>query len=218
MSQIDENIKRINCEIPEGVTLIAVTKHRSIQEIQKAVECGVFDLGENRVQELMEKYEHFDSRIRWHLIGHLQKNKVKYIVGKVHLIHSVDSIALAEEIDRQSRKQELVTDILIQVNVSGEESKFGISPEETESVMDTLSGFRNIRVLGLMTIAPNVDNLEALKQIFTETYQIYDKIKKNEKRYLNIRMNYLSMGMTNDYMTAIESGSNMVRIGTGIFG
>ncbi|SHE27137.1 YggS family pyridoxal phosphate-dependent enzyme [Alkalibacter saccharofermentans] len=217
MSNIKKNIEEIMRKLPDDVLLVAVTKHRSIEEIEKVLEAGIFDLGENRVQEFREKQEVLPQNIRWHIIGHLQKNKVKYVVGKVFLIHSVDSVELARAIDKESKKKELTTDILIQLNVSGEESKFGLDPNQLDQFLEDISALGNIRIKGLMTIAPNTKNIEDLKDIFTTTRAIYDKIKENVNGVTNIEMTYLSMGMTNDFDVAVESGSNMVRIGSGLF-
>ncbi len=217
MSDIKKNIEDIISKLPDDVLLVAVTKHRSIEEIKKVLEEGISDLGENRVQEFREKQEVLPKDIRWHIIGHLQKNKVKYVIGKVFLIHSVDSVELARTIDKESKKKGLMTDILIQLNVSGEESKFGLDPNQLDQFLEDISDLGNIRIKGLMTIAPNTKNIEDLKDIFTTTRAIYDKIKENVNGVTNIEMTFLSMGMTNDFDVAVEAGSNMVRIGSGLF-
>ena len=200
----------------EEVTLIAVSKTKPVSMIEEAYACGCRDFGENKVQELCEKYEVLPKDIRWHLIGHLQRNKVKYIIDKVELIHSVDSIRLAETIDREARKHNLTANILIEVNVAGEESKFGVAPDELDAFTDEIAQFSNIRVLGLMTIAPFVGNAEENRLIFERLRKLsVDIAGKNTH---NITMGVLSMGMTNDYEVAVEEGATMVRVGTGIFG
>ena len=214
---IEKKLDQIMKEIPQNVTLVAVTKHRSIEEIQRVVDYGIKDLGENRVQELLDKYDKIKGDIRWHLIGHLQTNKVKYIIDKVDLIHSVDSVKLAKEINTQAKKHELIMRILIQVNVSMEDSKFGIAVEEVESFLQKISHESNISVAGFMTMAPFTENIEETRHIFRKMREIYDKIKDNQDAFKNVNIETLSMGMTNDCPVAIEEGSNLVRIGRGIF-
>lgn len=214
---IEKNLDQIMKEIPQNVTLVAVTKHRSIEEIQRVVDYGIKDLGENRVQELLDKYDKIKGDIRWHLIGHLQTNKVKYIIDKVDLIHSVDSVKLAKEINTQAKKHGRIMRVLIQVNVSMEDSKFGIEVEEVESFLQQISHESNISVVGFMTMAPFTENIEETRHIFRKMHEIYDKIKDNQDAFKNVNIETLSMGMTNDYPIAIEEGSNLVRIGRGIF-
>ena len=200
----------------EDVTLIAVSKTKPVEVLQEAYDLGVRVFGENKVQELADKYEALPKDIRWHMIGHLQRNKVKYIIDKVELIHSVDSIRLAETIDREARTHNLTANILIEVNVAGEESKFGVAPDELDAFTDEIAQFSNIRVLGLMTIAPFVGNAEENRLIFERLRKLsVDIAGKNTH---NITMGVLSMGMTNDYEVAVEEGATMVRVGTGIFG
>ena len=225
MSDIESNLKMTKAKIAEAakksgreekdITLIAVTKTHSPEEINEAINCGVTDIGENKVQEIVEKYDRVNL-VRWHLIGHLQTNKVKYIIDKVYMIHSVDSVHLMEEIDRQAKKHGIVMKILIQVNISGEETKFGIRPDEIDTMLEAAEGFSNIKVCGLMTILPKVNNSVSLRLHFVNIRRIYIDI--SEKKYNNISMQYLSMGMSGDFETAIEEGSNMVRIGRAIFG
>lgn len=225
MSDIESNLKITKAKIAEAakksgreekdITLIAVTKTHSPEEINEAINCGVTDIGENKVQEIVEKYDRVNP-VRWHLIGHLQTNKVKYIIDKVYKIHSVDSVHLMEEIDRQAKKHGIVMKILIQVNISGEETKFGIRPDEIDTMLEAAEGFSNIKVCGLMTILPKVNNSVSLRLHFVNIRRIYIDI--SEKKYNNISMQYLSMGMSGDFETAIEEGSNMVRIGRAIFG
>ena len=183
--------------------------------INEAIEKGVTDIGENRVQEIMEKYEAV-LPVKWHLIGHLQKNKVKYIIDKVELIHSVDSFELAKEIDKHAKKIDKVQNILLEVNVSGEESKFGIRREEGEELCCRISELENVKIQGLMTIAPFVDDKELLEEVFGGLSQLAEKVR--EKNIPGVSMDELSMGMTNDFSIAIGKGATMVRVGTGIFG
>lgn len=223
---ISENIENIRKNIdaackrsgrdPKDVLLLAVSKTVDVDRIKVAVDCGLNSLGENRVQEIMEKYEPMGENVKWHLIGHLQTNKVKYIIDKVELIHSVESIKLAEEINKQAKKHNLVMDVLVEVNMADEESKFGVKPEETEGFIRELSLMDNIRVRGLMTVAPNVENGEENRVYFRNMKQLLVDI--NAKNINNINMDILSMGMTGDYETAVEEGATIVRVGTGIFG
>lgn len=218
LSEIKENI-RLACEragrSPEEVTLLAVTKTIDADRINEAVSLGVTDLGENRVQEFLSKYELIEGDVRWHIIGHLQSNKVKYIADKVYMIHSVESLSLANEIERQCAKQGKVMNILVEVNVSGEESKSGITPAETEDFIRQVSRLPHIRVKGLMTMAPFEAKTEELHQIFSNLYKI--SVDISSKKLDNVIMECLSMGMTGDYIIAVEENSTIVRIGTGLF-
>lgn len=198
------------------VTLIAVSKTKPVEAILEAYETGCRDFGENKVQELMDKYEVLPKDIRWHMIGHLQRNKVKYIVGKVALIHSVDSFRLAEEISKEAVKKNVIADILVEVNVAGEESKFGTTTEEAIALVEKIAALPGISVKGLMTIAPYVEKEEENRQYFVNLRQLSVDIKR--KNIDNVSMDILSMGMTGDYRTAIEEGATYVRVGTGIFG
>ena len=201
---------------PSEVLLVAVTKTRTAEEINEAVDAGITDIGENKVQEILDKYE-MVKPVRWHMIGHLQTNKVKYIIDKVSMIHSVDSLRLAEEINRRAGQNQIVMDILVQVNSAQEESKFGISTEETGKLIeDILSGCSNIRIKGLMCIAPYADNPEDVRIYFREVKQLYDRFSVIEHHGLDFQ--YLSMGMSHDYEAAILEGSNLIRVGTAIFG
>ena len=223
---IAENIKSIRENIdnaakragrdPKDVLLLAVSKTVDVPRIKAAVAEGLDELGENRVQEIMEKYEPMGPDVKWHLIGHLQTNKVKYIIDKVKLIHSVESLKLAEEIDKQAKKHGVVADILVEINMAKEESKFGIMPEDTEEFIRSISNLENIRVRGLMTVAPNVENGEENRVYFRNMKNLLVDI--NGKNINNINMDVLSMGMTGDYITAVEEGATIVRVGTGIFG
>lgn len=226
MQEIKDNIIAISRHIsdicvkkgkdPDNITVIAVTKTVDTDRINYAINNGIRNIGENKVQEIMAKYEKIEKNVNWHLIGHLQTNKVKYIIDKVALIHSVDSIGLAEEISKRVGKAGIQKDVLIQVNVAQEETKFGIEYEEIDSFAEQLSRFPGIRVKGLMTIAPYYEDTEQARLVFRRLKEKYDTLAA--AGIPNVEMKYLSMGMTNDYVIAIEEGSNMVRIGTGIFG
>jgi len=212
---IKENISRLLSELPENVKLIAVSKTRTVEEMREAYASGQRDFGENKVQELTKKYDEFDESVRWHFIGHLQRNKVKYIVGKVSLIHSLDSIRLLAELEKQYLAAGLNADVLIEVNIGREENKTGILPEELEELLIQCENCSQVKVKGLMTVLP-ICSEEEQKRYFLEVRKIWDSLK--ERQFSNIEMQYLSMGMTGDYKTAILEGSNMVRIGEGIFG
>lgn len=200
----------------EEVTLIAVSKTKPVEVLQEAYDLGVRVFGENKVQELTEKYDALPRDIRWHMIGHLQTNKVKYIVEKAELIHSVDSLRLAQAIEKEAAKRERTVDILVEVNVAEEESKFGVRVDEVIPFIEKLALFSHIHVCGLMTIAPFVENPEENRPIFKNLHKLSVDIA--HKNIDNVNVNILSMGMTNDYEVAIEEGATMVRVGTGIFG
>lgn len=200
----------------EDINIIAVTKTVQTDRMQSVYEYGIRNMGENRVQELLEKYEELPADVRWHLIGHLQTNKVKYIIDKVEMIHSVDSLELAREINSRAGKHNRKMDVLLQVNVSGEETKFGISPEKVSEYVNEIANMDNISLRGLMTIAPYAQDPQDIRPVFRNLYNIYIDIKR--KRIDNVSMDYLSMGMSNDFEVAVEEGANMVRVGTGIFG
>ena len=200
----------------EEVTLIAVSKTKPVETLQEAYDLGVRIFGENKVQELTAKYEALPKDIHWHMIGHLQTNKVKYIIDKAELIHSVDSLKLAETIEKEAAKHDLIADILVEVNVAEEESKFGMKMEEVIPFVEKVSAFPHVRVRGLMTIAPFVEDPEENRSIFADLHKLYIDIKK--KNHDNDTVSVLSMGMTNDFEVAIEEGATMVRVGTGIFG
>ena len=200
----------------EEVTLIAVSKTKPVETLQEAYDLGVRIFGENKVQELTAKYEALPKDIHWHMIGHLQTNKVKYIIDKAELIHSVDSLKLAETIEKEAAKHDLIADILVEVNVAEEESKFGMKMEEVIPFVEKVSAFPHVRVRGLMTIAPFVEDPEENRSIFADLHKLYIDIKK--KNHDNDTVSVLSMGMTNDYEVAIEEGATMLRVGTGIFG
>lgn len=200
----------------DEVTLIAVSKTKPMSMIEELLPLGVVDFGENKVQELTAKEEALPSGIHWHMIGHLQRNKVKYIVDKACLIHSVDSLRLAETVSQEAEKKGVTANILIEVNVAGEDSKFGVSPDETAALAEAVSKLPNIAVKGLMTIAPFVENAEENREVFRNLRKLSVDIE--EKKFNNVTMAVLSMGMTGDYEVAIEEGATMVRVGTGIFG
>lgn len=219
IEQVKENIRAAALEAgraPEEVTLIAVSKTKPVSMIKEAYACGCRDFGENKVQELCDKYEMLPADIRWHLIGHLQRNKVKYIVDKVYLIHSVDSLRLAEEIQKEASKKQVHVDILIEVNVAAEESKFGILPEETEGLVRAVAKLPNVHIKGLMTIAPIVEKPEENTVYFSKLKEL--SVDITAKNIDNVTMNILSMGMTGDYQQAVKNGATYVRVGTGIFG
>ena len=201
---------------PGDIKIIGVTKTVDTDRIMKAIDAGIVDLGENRVQELLEKYDKINRKCRWHLIGHLQTNKVKYIIDKVSLIHSVDRIELVQEIQKRAEKIGRIVDVLVQVNVAEEESKFGIRTSEALDFVKEVSRFENIKVRGLMTIAPLVENPETVRYVFRELRKLLIDIR--QENIDNINMDFLSMGMSNDFEIAVEEGSNMIRVGTAIFG
>lgn len=200
----------------EDITLIAVTKTRTADEINEAIACGVTDIGENKPQEVRDKYPSVNNDAKWHMIGTLQTNKIKYIIDKVALIHSVDSIHLMDEIDKQAKKHDLVMNILIQVNISGEETKHGVAPNELRSLLEHAGELSNIHVDGLMTIAPKIEGNVTNSLHFDNIRKLFVDISR--EKYDNVTMRCLSMGMSGDYETAIECGATMVRVGTAIFG
>ncbi len=200
----------------DEVTLIAVSKTKPVSMLQEAYDAGARYFGENKVQEILEKQPQLPSDIRWHMIGHLQKNKVRQVIDKTVLIHSVDTVELAECIEKEALKRNLDVSILLEVNVAGEESKFGFAPENVEAAAREIAKLPHVHIQGLMTIAPFVENSEENRKVFKKLYQLY--VDMQRKNIDNITMNVLSMGMTGDYQTAIEEGATMVRVGTGIFG
>lgn len=218
-----EHIQQLKAEAAErsgrsgdDVLLVAVTKLHDVDEINEAIDCGITDIGENKVQEIMDKYDRVKP-VRWHLIGHLQTNKVKYIIDKVSMIHSVDSLRLAQEIDKRAAQHGITMDILIQVNSAEEESKFGIKTEETgKMIEDILDTCENVRIRGLMCIAPFEEDPEDARVYFTEVRKQYEEFGQIDHPHLDFK--YLSMGMSGDFHVAIEEGSNLIRVGTSIFG
>ncbi|MGI6225333.1 MAG: YggS family pyridoxal phosphate-dependent enzyme [Peptococcales bacterium] len=221
------NLKKIKAEIDASlfrsanpkreVTLIAVTKNRNIEEINQVIQEDHFVLGENRVQELRDKYPLLSPKVKWHLIGHLQRNKVKYITDKVTLVHSLENYGLAEEINKRMEKLNYPMECLVQVNPAQEQTKFGLDVHEVIPFIQQVSQLPWIKIKGLMTIAPEVENPEEVRPVFKEMFKLFNHIKDNIK-ISNVEMKYLSMGMTNDFQVAIEEGANMVRIGSAIFG
>ena len=219
LNRVQENIRNACARAgrkEDEVTLIAVSKTKPVSMLEEAYAPGVRDFGENKVQELVDKAGQLPEDIRWHMIGHLQRNKVKYIIDKVYLIHSVDSLRLAEEISKEAVKHGVTANILIEVNVAGEESKFGVSPEDTPGLIEEISRLPAIQVRGLMTIAPFVEKAEDNRIIFNALLKLYVDISR--KNIDNVHMDFLSMGMTGDYEVAVEEGATFVRVGTGIFG
>lgn len=200
----------------EEVTLIAVSKTKPIELLANAYKTGIREFGENKVQEIVNKYPQMPEDVNWHMIGHLQRNKVKSVIDKACLIHSVDSYRLAKQIDDEAGKTNRPVNVLVEVNVAEEESKYGIKPTEVDEIIGLMSQLNNIRIKGLMTIAPFVENPEENRIHFRNLKQLSVDIKS--KNIDNVSMNILSMGMTNDYEIAIEEGATLIRVGTGIFG
>ena len=198
------------------IELVAVTKTVDVDIINGAIDCGVLHIGESRVQELLEKYEQIGDVVKWHLIGHLQRNKVKYIIDKVDIIHSLDSFRLAKEINKRAENINRIVECLLQVNVSKEKTKYGISLEDVEHILEDMTFLNNIRIVGLMTIAPHVEDKEQIRQCFRTLKNKFDHISNMD--FPNVKMKYLSMGMSHDFEIAIQEGANFIRIGTSIFG
>lgn len=219
ISIVEENIKKA-CEKsgrdPQEVLLLPVSKTKPVSMIQEVYDLGIRSFGENYVQELCEKIDQMNDDINWHMIGHLQRNKVKYIVGRVAMIHSVDSIRLAKEISKEALKKNVEVDILIEVNVGMEENKFGITVESAYEDIKEMAQLPGIHIKGLMTSAPYVENPEDNRKYFRQLKQLSVDIQS--KNIDNVDMGILSMGMTNDYIVAVEEGANIVRVGTAIFG
>lgn len=219
LNEVRENIQKA-CEkagrSPQEVTLIAVSKTKPLFMLEEAYEAGARDFGENKVQEILEKHPKMPEDARFHMIGHLQRNKVKQVLPHVVLIHSVDSYRLAEQISQEAGKLGITAKILLEVNVAKEESKFGMMPEDVEEMAGQIAALPHLQIEGLMTIAPFVDDPEKNRPVFRKLYQLSVDIKK--KNIDNVNMGVLSMGMTGDYQVAVEEGSTMIRVGTGIFG
>ncbi len=223
LAKIIENVnravgkaKQIHTSNSDYVKLVAVTKNHSVPAIEEAIAAGVLSIGENRVQEALDKALTLKDKVEWQLIGHLQTNKVRQAVSLFDMIQSVDSERLAVEIDRVARKLNKRQDILMQINVANEDTKFGISAKQVMALARLISNLENVRLCGLMTVAPFYENTELTRPVFREMYQLFMELK--EANLENTSIEWLSMGMTNDYVVAIEEGSNLVRIGTGIFG
>ena len=223
---LKENLRNVESQIQasceksgrqrEDVTLIAVSKTKPVELLQEAYDAVVRDFGENKVQEICDKYDRLPSDIRWHMIGHLQRNKVKHIIDKVCMIHSVDSYRLAEEINIHAKKHKLVMPVLIEVNIAQEQTKFGVSKDDAMQLIEEAAHLDSIQIQGLMAVAPYVENAEENRKYFRELAKLAVDIRA--KNIDNVVMRVLSMGMTGDYAVAIEEGAAMVRVGTGIFG
>lgn len=213
--RIDAACKKANRD-PGGVTLLAVGKTFNAEAIKEVVEAGVRDVGENYVQELLDKKEKILSDVRWHFIGHLQSNKVKYVAPWIHLVHSVDNIGLASELDKRASLARRTLDVLVEVNTTAEDSKFGLRPEATMEFVKSLADFKNIRISGLMTIGPFLPDPEGSRPMFRTLRELKDQIARIGQP--NVHMEHLSMGMTGDFEVAIDEGATIVRIGTAIFG
>lgn len=226
MSMLLDNLKDVEERIQaacdrsgrkrEDVLLVAVSKTKPVEMIEEVMTAGIVDFGENKPQELRDKYEVLPKNLRFHMIGHLQTNKIKYVIDRVVLIHSIDSIHLAEAVNAEAKKHNRIMPVLVEVNVAQEESKSGFLMEKTENAIREIAKLSNIRVEGLMTIAPFVENAEENRQYFVKLRKLSVDIAA--KNIDNVTMHHLSMGMTGDYEVAIEEGATMVRVGTGIFG
>ena len=201
---------------PREVTLVAVSKKKPLSDIEELLGTGQMEYGENYVQELCEKYEKISRPVHWHMIGHLQRNKVKYLIDKVALIHSVDSLSLAEQIEKEAAKRGRVAEILIQVNVAHEDTKYGLDPQKVTDLAEQISQLPHVRIRGLMTSAPYVSDPEENRGYFRALHQLFIDIRR--KNIDNVSMDILSMGMTNDFEVAVEEGATMIRVGTAIFG
>lgn len=226
MGTIQQNIEEIRSVIrekdllrgqdAERITLVAVTKTIPVEKIKEAIDCGIRDIGENKVQEAMQKYPFIGDTVRWHMIGHLQTNKVKQAVKIFDFIHSVDSRTLAQEINKQAEKIGKIQDILLEVNISGEISKFGCKREEAIVLAEMAGQLTHIRLTGLMTMAPFEATEQRSRFVFSGLRELFERIR--DRHLPNVGMRYLSMGMTSDYKIALEEGANIIRIGTGVFG
>ena len=211
---IQNNLKRIEATIPSHVTLVAVSKTKPVEDLQEAYDAGMRDFGENKIQEMSDKYEVLPKDIRWHMIGHVQTNKVKYMASFVHLIHGVDSLKLLKEINKQAEKNNRVIDVLLQQFIADEETKFGLDKEEIQQILqEEIQDLPNVRVVGLMGMATFTDDENQIRSEFKTLKSNFDEVRKN-----NADISVLSMGMSGDYQLAIEEGSTMVRIGSSIFG
>lgn len=219
---IEEINERINAACKradrnrDDVTLIGVTKTIDEDIINASLTHGITHIGENKVQEVTRKYEQINKGVKWHLIGHLQSNKVKYIIDKVDLIHSVDSVKLAKEINKRAGQHNKVMEVLIQINIADEDSKFGVAVDDVQVLLKEISTMEHIKVVGLMNIAPFYGDVELARKDFKVMKNIFDTIET--ATFDNVEMNYLSMGMTGDFEVAVEEGANLLRVGTGIYG
>jgi len=218
LKEVKDNISK-NCQKvgrENDVTLVAVTKTFPKELIQTCIDLDINVVGENRARELRDKYNEFKDKVSWHMIGHMQRNKVKYIIDKVDLIHSLDSKRLAKEINKRAKKNDVIMDCLLQINIVDENSKYGILKKDIDDIFEYIQKFKNIRIVGFMNMAPFYDDPENARNDFKKMKDLFDSYKNNN--YANIYMKHLSMGMTNDYHIAVQEGSNMVRIGSAIFG
>lgn len=215
---IQQNLLNIKSTLPEHVTLVAVSKTKPVPDLMEAYNAGQRIFGENKIQEMVDKYEQMPKDIEWHMIGHVQSNKVKYMASFVNLIHGVDSLKLLEEINKQALKNNRIIDCLLQIYIAEEESKFGLDEEELSTLLasSVFKGMENIRIVGLMGMATFTDNQDQIKKEFTHLKSIFDTIQKLNTK--NCQLNTISMGMSGDYQLAISCGSTMVRIGSSIFG
>lgn len=220
LREVEEKIKRAEMRrevaVDAPVQLIAVTKNHDVAAMREAIDAGATEIGENRIQEAKDKFGTLERTVKWHLIGHLQTNKARQAVKIFDLIHSVDSEHLAREIDKEAGKIGKCQDILVQVNLAKEDSKSGIYREDLRALLDVIDTLENVRLCGLMCIAPNYEDVEKCRPLFRAMYEIYTAVKEIPFKRANIK--YLSMGMTHDYEIAVEEGANLVRVGTGIFG
>lgn len=212
---IEESAKKVG-KTKEDIKLVGVTKTIDLDVIEEAIRLGLTDIGENRVQELTDKMDNINEDVNFHMIGHLQSNKVKDIIGRVELIHSLDRKSLAKEINKRAKQNDISVDALIQVNISGEESKFGLEPKDVKKFIEDIEKYGNINIRGLMTIAPHTNDEKVIRETFSRLRKLSEDIEKSN--YKNVSMDYLSMGMTNDYKIAIEEGANIIRVGRKIFG
>lgn len=212
---IEESAKKVG-KTKEDIKLVGVTKTIDLDVIEEAIRLGLTDIGENRVQELTDKMDNINEDVNFHMIGHLQSNKVKDIIGRVELIHSLDRKSLAKEINKRAKQNDISVDALIQVNISGEESKFGLEPKDVKKFIEDIEKYGNINIRGLMTIAPHTNDEKIIRETFSGLRKLSEDIEKSN--YKNVSMDYLSMGMTNDYKIAIEEGANIIRVGRKIFG
>lgn len=214
--KIQENLKAIGQALPQGVRLCAVTKYHTVEETQDVIDCGVTILGENKVQDLLKKMEVITAPVDWHFIGHLQTNKVKYLIGRVALIESVDSLKVLKKIQTESAKHDVVTPVLIQYNLTGEDQKYGFDEDQTRDWLSAMADCPNVRVRGIMGMGPHTEDDAQIRKVFHRLHTIYDKISSSTDQD-NVAMQILSMGMSHDYPIAVEEGANLVRIGSKIF-
>lgn len=217
---IRHNLLKIKSELPQYVTLVAVSKTKSVADIQRAYEAGQRDFGENKVQEMTQKYEELPKDIRWHMIGHLQKNKIKYLAAYVHLIHGVDSLELLVEIDKQAKKNHRIINCLLQVYIAQEETKFGLTAEEILELLnsETFKKLQNIKIVGLMGMASFTDNEIQIQNEFQSLHTFFQHLKSELPETIHLKLETLSMGMSSDYLIALQNGSTMIRVGSAIFG